>query len=1518
MNRLIGWLVTTIVVLCCAALAAVIIATPMSVRNQLVFGFVTIVLLFIVSRMREHTPRARMVMIVLTVISATRYMYWRVTETLVLEGFVSSFFSIGLLGAELYAWLVLVLSFFQSARPLERKMVPLPDDVSLWPTVDVYIPTYNESLDVVRDTVLAATNLDYPQDKLKIYLLDDGRRPEFGAFASAVGVGYITRNDNKHAKAGNLNNAMKLTNGELICVFDCDHITTRAFLQATVGAFLKDPNLALIQTPHHFYSPDPFERNLAGSEEVPHEGALFYGPVQKGNDYWNATFFCGSCAVIRRKALESTGGFAVETVTEDAHTALRLQRKGWSTAYLGLPLASGLATERLALHIIQRGRWCRGMTQILRVDNPLFGPGLTLPQRLCYLSAMLHFQFPIARFVFLTAPLAYLLFSLNIIEAAPQQVAAYVLPHLFCVVYTNSKLTGKFRYTFWNEIYETVLTFHLLKPSLLTLLDPTKGKFDVTHKGGLLKEGFIDFRVIQPHLFFIFLLIAGMVWGTIRVLVWEPAQISVLFFNLFWAFLSLIFLFAAIAVANERRQVRKSVRIELAVPVVLHLENGHTMRTTSFDISMGGIGLKRPENLMDPSMVESIELYYEDECMVFPVSYVDRKDGKRARQGSTMGFQFKHMSLEARRDLVRLVMGRPDAWLQDLPEGEDRPLHSLRIIFRAISGFFAADWKPNPAEPGVDGEGAIGITGTWRGRLLFLLLVVVGVMASLNAMAQTPATAAIEAVPPVAQADQAATTETAPTAAAVPPADSASDVNGNAAAPASVELQPLPALRTDATGRPAFAPESSANRRLSLVDMGQPGGLRLQGNGAQAGLPFSLRRDEVVSQAQLELDLTYSPELLDEVSYLDIVLNGVMVERVFLGRFNADGLVRVITIPPELIIVHNQLEFRLAGETRQLCSNILNPNIWVQLAPHTQLRMSVQKIPATRDLSMFPAPFVDEGDMDSIEVPVVLPGAPRMGALRAAMVTASYLGALADYRNVDFPLSTNRLPNSNAIVLVTQGDFVPDLQLPPINRPMLLQMAHPLNPLYQLLVIAGTDDRELQIAANYLALRGDSLSGNQVVAEPLPLPNLNAYEAPRWQHTGELVYLNQLAQDQMTQRDVRSPARRFSFKLPPDLYVWPGRKIKANLEYQFPDGDWIDKRKSRLEVMLNGEYLASLAADNFGPWYRFLQLIGRDSGTVTRSVRLNPELLYGNNEISFYFNMAIRERDDCNLNLPASINAGLMSSSHLDLTHANNFATLPDLSLFAAGTFPFTIRPDLNETVLMLPERPSLQQMHAALNIAGRIGGYTGHPVFGLEILMGLQVNEGLRGSDLLVISDLASLRGNELLRGSVFSVGQDGTLGLRSLDMMSTIKRWLRADWSTDVYLARTRLNENGRINGFFSFPSPVDPGRNVVVVAATDEAYLPAMISALKDEEVNAAIRGDLALFEDMSKVTSYSIGPREGRGVLPKHQELRWLLGQYVLPMVLAMLLISVLVGSIIYRSLERRAQRRMKRENNSYDE
>ena len=668
-----------------APIAVLIIITPMDSQKQYIFGLVSIGILFLLGFSKKHS--ISMVMMVVSALMSTRYIYFRATQTLHFNSEIEAILGIGLFLAELYIWVILLLTYLQTVFPLKRGIVPLPDDVSLWPTVDIYIPSYNESLDVVRDTVLAAQCIDYPKDKLNIYLLDDGKRREFAVFAADAGVGYITRTDNSHAKAGNLNHALKLTKGELICVFDCDHVATRIFLQATVGSFLQDPKLALLQTPHYFYSPDPFERNLSLGKNIPNEGSLFYGPIQQGNDNWNATFFCGSCAVIRRSALEEIGGFAVETVTEDAHTALKMQRLGWKSAFLAIPLAAGLATERLVLHVIQRTRWARGMTQIFRMDNPLFGRGLTWQQRCCYLSAMLYFQFALPRVAFLTAPLAYLLFNLNIIHSSAGLIFAYALPHLLLTIYLNSRMNGRYRYSFWGEIYDIVLAFHLILPTAITMIFPKRGKFNVTDKGGLLNIGYFDFTVVRPHLIVAILLTIGIIAGLVRAFAHDYFAVDpkVIALNVGWGIYSLVFLLAAIAVARETRQTRKTIRIDVDVPVIVHYASGISSRTHTQDLSMGGCRIVVPDNRHLTDEIEEIELQLQSGSISIPVNVIGADD-------EFIRLMFEDIPLSRRRELVRVVLARADAWIRP-PKPQDNPFRSLVIIIRSVFDLFWLTWK---------------------------------------------------------------------------------------------------------------------------------------------------------------------------------------------------------------------------------------------------------------------------------------------------------------------------------------------------------------------------------------------------------------------------------------------------------------------------------------------------------------------------------------------------------------------------------------------------------------------------------------------------------------------------------------------------------------------------------------------------------------------------------------------------------------------------------------------------------
>ncbi|GAA5235278.1 UDP-forming cellulose synthase catalytic subunit [Verticiella sediminum] len=657
-------------------LAAVVI-TPLELTEQAIFAGVTFVCALLLRRVDGRL--ATILMILLSVTASLRYMYWRLTSTLGFETWADNLFGYGLLFAELYALAVLLLGYMQTIWPLRRPPAPMPGDPASWPTVDVFIPTYNEPLHVVKQTVYSAMTMDWPREKLKVYLLDDGRRSEFREFAQQVGCGYITREDNAHAKAGNLNHALKLTDSEYVAIFDCDHIPTRSFLQICMGWFIADPKLAMLQTPHFFFSPDPFEKNLQTFRAVPNEGELFYGLVQDGNDLWNATFFCGSAAVMRRTSLEAVGGIAVETVTEDAHTALKMNRAGYNTAYLALPQSAGLATESLAGHVGQRIRWARGMAQICRLDNPIFGPGLKLAQRLCYLNAMLHFFYGLPRLLFLTAPLAYLLMGAHVFQATALTIAAYALPHLLHANVTNSRIQGKFRHSFWNEVYESVLAWYIVRPVTLAFLNPKLGKFNVTAKGGVVDHAYFDWRLAQPYIVLLGLNLLGFAVGVFQLAFGELGEgvATTILINLAWTVYNIIISSASVAVASETRQVRGDPRVAAQLPATLLLPSGRSIVCHTTDFSQNGVGLMLPPGV-EIARGETLEVaLFRDRSEAILPATVAFTGGGRA------GLHFHDLTIDQEIALAQVTFARADNWANTWGQGaRDTPLRALRDVTR--------------------------------------------------------------------------------------------------------------------------------------------------------------------------------------------------------------------------------------------------------------------------------------------------------------------------------------------------------------------------------------------------------------------------------------------------------------------------------------------------------------------------------------------------------------------------------------------------------------------------------------------------------------------------------------------------------------------------------------------------------------------------------------------------------------------------------------------------------------------
>jgi cellulose synthase (UDP-forming) len=454
-----------------------------------------------------------------------------------------------------------------------------------------------------------------------------------------------------------VNHALTQMNSSYVTIFDCDHVPTRSFLQMTLGWMLADPNLAMLQTPHHFYSPDPFERNLLQYKTIPNEAELFYGIVQDGNDFWNATFFCGSCALIRRSALDSVGGIATETVTEDAHTSLRMQKRGYNTAYINIPQAAGLATETLAAHVGQRIRWARGMIQIFRTDNPLLARGMKFTQRLCYLNAMIHFLYAVPRLVFLGAPLVYMLIGRTIIPGYWVAILAYAIPHLILSSLTNSRIQGRHRHSFWNEIYEAVLAPYILAPTLLALINPKFGKFNVTDKGSTLSSTRFDRKIATPTRWMLAINFVGVLVAPYRMFVTDTQHPGTVIMNLVWILFNIVILGVAAAVAHEQKQRRSSVRIDVRIPMRIHVPGYGLIDAVSIDMSVGGTSFE---------LTEASRFSLGD---ILRVSFPEQS-GNEQIGASVVGvardrvrLAFSVPTIAEQETLTRALYSRADAWI---------------------------------------------------------------------------------------------------------------------------------------------------------------------------------------------------------------------------------------------------------------------------------------------------------------------------------------------------------------------------------------------------------------------------------------------------------------------------------------------------------------------------------------------------------------------------------------------------------------------------------------------------------------------------------------------------------------------------------------------------------------------------------------------------------------------------------------------------------------------------------------
>jgi cellulose synthase/poly-beta-1,6-N-acetylglucosamine synthase-like glycosyltransferase/tetratricopeptide (TPR) repeat protein len=529
------------------------------------------------------------------------YLAYRVGFTLNLEGPYAVFASVLLLLGEVYGIASMLLYFLQIWEVSELPQQPvLPGR-----TVDVFVPTYNEDPQLLRGTLKACLAMDYPH---RTFLLDDGKRPEVEALARELGVGYVTRTNNKHAKAGNLNNALEQTDGEFIIIFDADHVPEPHFITRLIGYFA-DEKLAFVQTPHAFYNFDSFQATHDGGKNTYwEEGDLFYRLIQPGKNRFHCPIFAGSAAMFRRKALAEVGYIATETITEDMHTGMRINARGWKSMAVSERLICGQAAPDVTTFHSQRLRWATGNLSILTVDNPLTMPGLSLGQRLCHFASVFHWLGGAARIPIYLTPLLMLFTGVAPVGQLTWLLVFVTLLYLL-LSWGAVWLASAGRFDFWNsELFDMMSFWTKSRAALRALVEGAGQKFVVTSKRG--RQSKSVWPLVRPHLAIIVVTLLALSWAWGRVAVGLSEDFYRLLLASGWAVLHMLLAFIVVRRAlspdNNRFDYRHPVNLGLGYEV----KGGTAPRrlAVTVDLCEGGLGLLTTEPVPTGSVL-AIDLH---------------------------------------------------------------------------------------------------------------------------------------------------------------------------------------------------------------------------------------------------------------------------------------------------------------------------------------------------------------------------------------------------------------------------------------------------------------------------------------------------------------------------------------------------------------------------------------------------------------------------------------------------------------------------------------------------------------------------------------------------------------------------------------------------------------------------------------------------------------------------------------------------------------------------------------------
>lgn len=746
----------------------------------------------------------------------------------------------------------------------------------------------------------------------------------------------------------------------------------------------------------------------------------------------------------------------------------------------------------------------------------------------------------------------------------------------------------------------------------------------------------------------------------------------------------------------------------------------------------------------------------------------------------------------------------------------------------------------------------------------------------------------------------------------------------NPAAWAAAPGTPAPAAEVPPSSAAAPQPEAplpagpTHTRVLTLNQMGVYGAIPLRGLDPQSSMSVDVRTDEVVTGARLKLDFAYSPSLVFPLSHLKVLLNGEVISTLPLDKDDAGKVVsRTIDLDPRLFVDYNRITVQMiAHYTTDQCEDPYHSSLWADISPTTSLTLTTAGVTLPNSLALLPAPFFDRHDNRLLTLAFVLPQNQQQQTLRAAGIVASWFGALADYRHARFTVASALPADAHAVVLAMPGAAPPGVALPDIKGPTVAVIDNPAAPAQsgrKLLVIAGRNEKELETAAEAVALGRAGMTGNVALIRSVDLGHSRRpYDAPNWAPVNRPIQFRELVTDpqQLQVSGYSPPLIRVNLRVPPDLYAWAHQSVPLDVHYRYTAPSTYNDSILNTDInyqLVRSERLKPQRAS--GDNVRInVPLLSSIDANATDEVGVPVFRIAANNQLQFQFHMDSQKTGLCASSAADVARASIDPDSSIDFSGFAHYTALPNLSYFATSGFPFSRMADLSETAVVVPDAPGPDDLAAALTLLGRVGEWTGLPALRVAVVPASKVAT-VGGRDLLVIGsgsagDLLARWGKSL----PMLVSQGNTvLKLRDQRSGGTWTGLFSGGRDVEGPVGLATIATSGPLAALVGFESPLAKKRSVVAVVATSPAQFGSVLDGLQDDAHVSLVRGDLAVFRGQ-QIDSLRVGDTYLVGDLPWYARFWVFVSHYPALLAIAGILAGLVVALTVFWALSRLAVRR----------